>query len=184
MKLYVIGSLRNPEVKDVANLIRDAMPEWEVFDDWIAAGPHADDEWRDYEKQRGRSYEQALAGYAARHVFEYDKHHLDTSDAVLLVAPAGKSGFLELGYCIGRGKPSAILLDSPDRWDVMFQFAGCVSEDLGKCVSWLGAPSQLPMPLPMPVREQRLAARELSEYRGEKFNCDRGCLQWCGERCA
>ncbi len=137
MKLYLIGSLRNPEVQLVAKLIRNAHPTWEVFDDWMAAGPTGDDAWRDYEKQRGRTYEEALKGYAAKHVFEYDKHHLDTSDAALLVAPAGKSAFLELGYMIGRNKPTAILLDSPERWDVMFQFAGCVSGSLVTCIDSL-----------------------------------------------
>lgn len=96
----------------------------EVFDDWYAAGPEADDFWKKYEQERGRDYLSALMGYAARHVFEFDRHHLDTSDAAVLVLPAGKSGHLELGYMAGRGKPTYILLDAEDvRWDVMYQFA-------------------------------------------------------------
>jgi nucleoside 2-deoxyribosyltransferase len=38
--------------------------------------------------------------------------------------PAGKSGHLELGYFVGRGKPAFILFDEvPTRFDVMHQFA-------------------------------------------------------------
>jgi hypothetical protein len=130
-KIYVIGSLRNREgVSAVSKQLRDRLPGFIIFDDWLAPGPTADDEWRDYEKARGRSYEDALRGYAARHVFQFDKGHLDSSDAVLLVMPAGKSAFLELGYMVGQGKPTAILLDDQERWDVMFQFAGCVSSNL------------------------------------------------------
>ena len=134
-KIYIIGSLRNPEVPIVAAKLREAFPDWEFFDDWSAAGPHADDCWRDYEKARGHTYMQALEGHAAKHVFALDKHHLDTSDGAILVGPAGRSGHLELGYMAGKGKWTGILLDNPDRWDVMYQFATVVHEDLNAIIS-------------------------------------------------
>jgi nucleoside 2-deoxyribosyltransferase len=136
-KVYVIGSLRNPQVLDVTLAIEKALPV-EVFSDWLAAGPEADDKWKEYEQARGRTYEEALRGYAARNVFAFDKHHLDTSDAAVLVYPAGKSGHLELGYMAGRGKPTAILLDADyDRWDVMLNFADIVTRDIDTLVSGL-----------------------------------------------
>lgn len=119
--IYLIGSLRNPKVPEVANALR--KEGYEVFDDWYAAGPEADDKWRDYEKGRGHSYKEALDGYAARHVFEYDHFHLNRALAGALILPAGKSGHLELGYLIGQGKPGFILVDDPERWDVMYKFA-------------------------------------------------------------
>lgn len=129
-KIYLIGSLRNPEVPRIAAKLRAAFPNVEFFDDWHAAGPHADDCWRDYEKNRGHSFIEALQGHAAKHVFALDKHHLDTSDGAILIAPAGKSGHLELGYMAGQGKWTGVLLDSPERWDVMYQFASCVTDEL------------------------------------------------------
>lgn len=122
--IYLIGSLRNPEVPRVANKLRSAG--YEVFDDWYAAGPEADDKWRDYEQARGHSYIGALAGYSARHVFEFDRTHLERASSVVLVLPAGKSGHLELGWALGKGKLGYILLDNPERWDVMYQFANGV----------------------------------------------------------
>lgn len=137
-KLYLIGSLRNPYVVTLTAELEQALPQIEVFSDWYAAGNEADDKWKEYEQARGRTYEQALQGYAARNVFAFDKHHLDTSDAAVLVYPAGKSGHLELGYMAGRGKPTAILLDADyDRWDVMLQFAGVVSRNVDDIVSHL-----------------------------------------------
>lgn len=128
-KVYVIGSLRNPKIPEIANTIREAG--FEVFDDWYAAGPEADDYWKQYEIGRGRSYGEALAGHAATHVFEFDKRHLDSSDAVVLALPAGKSGHMELGYCLGRGIPGFILLEEGnDRWDVMYKFADGVYNTL------------------------------------------------------
>jgi hypothetical protein len=126
--IYLIGSLRNPEVPKIANKLRNAGLE--VFDDWYSAGPEADDKWRDYEKGRGRSYMEALAGAAAKNVFQFDKRNLERATSVILVLPAGKSGHLELGWSLGRGVRGYILLDSPERWDVMYQFADLVTENL------------------------------------------------------
>lgn len=120
--IYLIGSLRNEAIPDTAATLRSIGLE--VFDDWYAAGPEADDYWRTYEKRRGRSYSEALKGHAANHVFEFDKLHLERCDAALLVLPAGRSGHLELGYTAGLGKKTFILLDQEyDRWDVMYRFA-------------------------------------------------------------
>lgn len=118
--IYLIGSLRNPEIPHIANQIRCAG--YEVFDDWFAAGKDADDNWRDYEKQRGRTFVEGLQGLAARNVYAFDRRNLERADIVVLVAPAGKSGHLELGWALGQGKRGYYLLDDPDRWDVMLQF--------------------------------------------------------------
>ena len=130
--VYIIGSLRNAGIPEIGNAIRKLGIE--AFDDWYAAGPEADDKWKEYEKGRGRSYSEALAGHAARHVFEFDKYHLDRVDAAVLVLPAGRSAHLELGYMAGRGKPTFVLFpdgEPDERWDVMYQFAEG-SEDTNK----------------------------------------------------
>jgi hypothetical protein len=120
--IYLIGSLRNPEVTKIGNSIRQRGHE--VFDDWMGAGPEADDKWKEYETGRNRTYKEALGGYAAQHVFEFDKYHLDRCDTAILVLPAGRSGHLELGYMCGQGKRTYVLFDADyDRWDVMYQFA-------------------------------------------------------------
>ncbi len=121
MKIYLIGSLRNSEIPKIAKRLRKLG--FDVFDDWYAAGPEADDKWRDYEKERGRTYKEALNGLAADHVFQFDLKHLNNCDIAVLCLPAGKSAHLELGYVIGRGKKGYILLDKPERWDVMYKFA-------------------------------------------------------------
>lgn len=128
-QVYLIGSLRNARVPQVGQYLR-TVHGFNVFDDWHAAGPEADDCWQAYEKARGRTYAEALAGAAAQNVFAFDKRHLDASDAAVLVMPAGKSGHLELGYMAGQGKTTAILLaEEPERFDVMYNFAGLVTSD-------------------------------------------------------
>lgn len=128
--MYLIGSLRNRKVIQIANELQTALSV-EVFADWTTPGPHADDFLRDYIKQRGGGYKEALQSYAAKHVFEFDKFHLDRSDGAVLVMPAGRSCYLELGYICGQGKPGYILWDKePPRYDIMVQFAkSCFSVD-------------------------------------------------------
>ena len=127
--IYLIGSLRDDKVPAVAGALRREGAD--VFDDWYAAGPHADDEWRDYEKGRGHTFRQGLAGEAAKNVYSFDRRNLSRADAAVLVAPAGKSAHLELGWMAGQGKPTFVLLsDDPERWDVMYQFCTDVFEDV------------------------------------------------------
>lgn len=122
--IYLIGSLRNKKVPELAKTIRGLNLDYEVFDDWFSPGPEADDFWRKYEKVRGSTYKQALNNYAAKHIYEFDKFHIDRSQIGILYMPGGKSAHLELGYMIGSGKRGYILFDEePERWDVMVSFA-------------------------------------------------------------
>ncbi len=120
--IYVIGSLKNKAIPEVAESLREEG--WEVFDDWFSAGPDADDCWQDYCQLRGLSYGEALAGPHAECVFEFDKKYLDLAECVVLVLPAGKSGHIELGWALGQGKRGFVLFDGePERYDVMYRFA-------------------------------------------------------------
>ena len=122
--IYMIGSLKNEKIPHIAKEIRAISKSFEVFDDWFSPGPEADDYWRKFEKVRGSTYKQALDNYAAKHIFEFDKFHIDRADIGILVMPAGKSGHMELGYLVGRGKPCFILFDKePERWDIMVIFS-------------------------------------------------------------
>jgi hypothetical protein len=131
--IYLIGSLRDPKIPKIAKKLRETGLE--IFDDWYAAGYEADDKWRDYEIERGRTYIEALEGLAANHVFTFDLKYLNESKAAILILPCGKSGHLEFGYIIGQGKPGYILLDTPDRWDVMYKFATKVFTDLESLIN-------------------------------------------------
>lgn len=137
--LYLIGSLRNKRVPELAKRLREENPNTEVFDDWYAAGEEADDYWKSYEQDRGRSYQEALEGAAAKNVFAFDKRHIDRCTHALLVLPAGKSGHMEVMYATyGVGASTAILLDPEDvRWDVMYQFVPTVLNNDEEITPWL-----------------------------------------------
>lgn len=134
--IYVIGSLKNKEVPEVALYLRSLG--FDVFDEWYSAGPEADDYWQQHCAQREMTYAEALASPHAECVFEFDKKYLDLSDTVVLVLPAGKSGHMELGYAAGQGKRTFVLFDGePDRYDIMYRFATGVAfgwEELGDMI--------------------------------------------------
>lgn len=120
--IYLIGSLRHPRVRQVADALR--AHRLDVFDDWHAAGPEADDIWQRYEMERGHTFREGLRGRHAQTVLNFDRTHLDRCTAAVLVMPAGKSGHVELGYVLGQRKPGYILLEQePERWDVMYGLA-------------------------------------------------------------
>lgn len=120
--VYVIGSLRDRNVPLAANALRRAG--YAAFDGWYSAGPEADDRWRDHEHLKGSSYPEALADYAARNVFAFDRFHLGRCHAAVLVLPAGRSCHLEAGTTAPSKPVYALLPDDaePERWDVMTQF--------------------------------------------------------------
>jgi hypothetical protein len=119
-KIYIIGALKNDNIISIADILR---PKYDVFDQWITPGPNADQYLFEYAKKRGWNYKEALTCYAAKNNFDFDKKHIDSSDIVIMVMPAGKSAHLELGYSIGIGKEAHILFDSePERFDLMYNF--------------------------------------------------------------
>lgn len=120
--IYLIGSMRNPKIPQLANKLRE--DGFNVFDDWYSPGKNADDEWQAYEQARGRTFKQALNGEHAWNVFMFDMRNLESAEAAVLVAPAGKSAHIELGYMVGRQKPAFVYMEGePDRFDVMYRFA-------------------------------------------------------------
>lgn len=123
MVVYLIGSLRNERIPEIGTQLRQ-QTGLEVFNDWHSAGPEADDYLRDHYRARNTSYKNGIYSYAAKHIFAFDKYHLDRSSVGILVMPAGKSAHLEMGYLVGQGKPVYILFDKePERFEVMHNFA-------------------------------------------------------------
>jgi hypothetical protein len=118
--VYLIGALKNElRIPEIGNILREEG--YDVMDEWITPGQHADENWQRYEKIRGRTYKQALYGRAATNIYLFDKSYIDIFDAAVCIMPAGKSAFIELGYAKGRGKKTFILLDGqdPERYDIM-----------------------------------------------------------------
>ena len=135
-RIYLIGSMRNENIPLLGRRLRALGHE--VHDEWYAPGPNADDYWRDYETAKGNTFVDAIKGRHAEEVFNYDKKYIDKADCVVLLMPAGKSAHLEMGYAVGQHKETHIVLDDPDRWDIMYRFLDHVWANEDELVAYLG----------------------------------------------
>jgi hypothetical protein len=116
MKVYVASSWRNERQPEVVRAIRAAghqvydfrNPNEEILE--LDQGFHwsdIDPEWQTWPPSQfinALDHPLALGGY------NRDYAALETADAVVLVMPCGRSAHLELGFGVGRGKASIILL--------------------------------------------------------------------------
>lgn len=70
--------------------------------------------------------------------FEFDFAAMDKADTFVLVLPCGKSAHLELGWAVGAGKRSAILLEDPVEPELMYRLVDYISPSLFDLLGWLG----------------------------------------------
>lgn len=139
MKIYVASSWRNPFQPAVVERLR--AEGHEVYDFRHPAegdnGFHwseIDEGWQQWTPER---YVAALEHPIAEDGFNKDKAALDWCDACVLVLPCGRSSHLELGYAIGKGKRTAIVI-APVAGHSMRSDAPCSScGDLDGC--WVPA---------------------------------------------
>jgi hypothetical protein len=117
MRIYVASSWRNENAQQntVAALraaghdvydFRNPKPGDNGFA-WRQIDPD-----RDWLKDPAR-FRVGLEHPVAQHGFRLDMSALTYADATVLVLPCGRSAHLELGYAVGAGQRTVVLLDSP-----------------------------------------------------------------------
>jgi hypothetical protein len=70
--------------------------------------------------------------------FESDFGAMQEADVFVLVLPCGRSAHLELGWAVGAGKRTAILLDDPCTPDLMYRMVDFVAPNVMDLLEWLG----------------------------------------------
>lgn len=139
MKIYVASSWRNTEQPAVVAALRAAGHE--VYD---FKNPRPDDfgfHWSDIDPGwltwSGQRFRDALQHPIAVAGFESDMHALRTCDACVLVLPCGRSAHLELGWAVGAGKRTAILLSNGMlEPELMYAMVDRVCLDLAEVLAW------------------------------------------------
>ncbi|HEY3315210.1 MAG TPA: hypothetical protein VGL40_08065 [Bacillota bacterium] len=139
MNIYVASSWRNKRQPEVVAALRAAGHEVYDFRN-PEPGNHGfnwgeiDPDWKQWTHL---DFAEALDHPIAQAAYDLDKAALDWCDACVLVLPSGRSAHLEAGYCIGRGKPTAILLDAHPRPELMYKMAGHILTDFCDLSAWL-----------------------------------------------
>lgn len=143
MKVYLAGSLKDPEFPTVAEALRDAGHD--VFDDWRGGGHDGDVRWRDYElNERSRGYIEAVNAPFAVSNREFDKRNIGACEVLVVLCKPGKlpgrSSIAELGYARwGLSQRTAILLaGEPEEWDLMLPLvAHAIFNTTEELLAWL-----------------------------------------------
>lgn len=76
--------------------------------------------------------------------FDHDFGAMRRADTFVLVLPCGKSAHLELGWAVGAGKRTAILLEDPVEPELMYRMVDHLATSVDDLLAWLvGAPVEV-----------------------------------------
>lgn len=84
------------------------------------------------------TYRKMLEHPIAAAGFEADFSAMEKADTFVLVLPCGKSAHLELGWAVGAGKRTAILLEDPIQPELMYRMVDHLSPSVHELLGWLG----------------------------------------------
>lgn len=139
--VYVASSWRNPIYPGVITTLRAAgidhydfrNPEGNTGFSWDQVGgtPFSRQEFADvYLKMI--DHPRAVEGFNA------DFAAMQRADTFVLVLPCGKSAHLELGWAVGAGKRTAVLLEDPVEPELMYRMVDYLAPSLFDLLGWLG----------------------------------------------
>lgn len=145
--VYVASSWRNPMQAGVCAALRSAkighydfkhpVPGSDGFH-WSSVMPSYNGELCQQDE-----YLKAIEHPLAHDGFMLDFEAMDRADCCVLVLPCGRSAHLELGWMVGQGKKTAILLDGDLNNGVvtpelMYKMVDYVAPSLFELLGWLG----------------------------------------------
>lgn len=151
--VYVASSWRNPLHTAVCAALRTVGIDHYDFRN-PAPGEHGFS-WRDVEPDgmdptertplpKGQDlvpverYLQMLDHPIAAAGYELDFAAMERADTFVLVLPCGRSAHLELGWAVGAGKRTAILLEDPAEPELMYRMVDYLAPSLIDLLAWLG----------------------------------------------
>lgn len=84
------------------------------------------------------TYLAALENPRAVEGFNADFDAMKWADTFVLVLPCGRSAHLELGWAVGAGKRTAILLENPCTPELMYKMVDYLAPSTFDLLGWLG----------------------------------------------
>jgi len=99
------------------------------------AAPKKGSDWVDAE-----TYQWMLGHPRAIEGFDADFGAMRRADTFVLVLPCGKSAHLELGWAVGAGKRTAILLEDPVEPELMYRMVDFMTSHMDELIDWVERP--------------------------------------------
>lgn len=136
MKVYVASSWRNPQQPAVVEALR--KEGFEVYDFRHPAPGNDGFAWRtidpNWQQWTTEQYTKALNHPLAVDGFGLDMNALAACDFCVLILPCGRSAHLELGYAVGAGKATFVLLVEGQEPELMYKMCGSLCASLEELV--------------------------------------------------
>ena len=141
MKIYVASSWRNDYQSVVVSALRDEGHEVYDFKNpkpgnhgfhWSEIDPY----WKNWSLLQ---YQEALKHPLSDEGFSLDFRAMCWADAFALVLPCGRSAHLELGWAVGAGKKTVIMLDGAVEPELMYKLVDHVCDDLVDLIEIMAA---------------------------------------------
>lgn len=152
--VYVASSWRNPMQPAVCSILTAAgIPHYDFRNPGAGTGFSWREVKSDYAgprigtdgiRAKGSDWEavdeylRMLDHPRSREGFKSDFDAMQRADTFVMVLPCGKSAHLELGWAIGAGKRTAILLEDPVEPELMYLCADYLAPSVMDLLSWLG----------------------------------------------
>jgi hypothetical protein len=146
--IYVASSWRNPWQEGVVKTLEAAgMPCYDFKNPKLPTSNRkmSPFRWADITMDRdfngGVSVDAYLAGMKnslARDGLRSDYSAMRQADTMVLVLPCNRSAHLELGWAVGMGKRTAILLEDPMEPELMYGLVDYLAPSLHDLLGWLG----------------------------------------------
>jgi hypothetical protein len=121
-----VYDFRNPAEGDNGFRWTDVDPEWAPV---IGSGDGG---------TTAESYLRAIEHPVARDGYAKDFAAMQRADTFVLVLPCGRSAHLELGWAVGAGKRTAILMEDPCVPELMYRMVDYLAPSLLDLLGWLG----------------------------------------------
>lgn len=135
-KIYLASSWRNAAQPWAVRTLREAGHE--VYD---FRNPETHFKWSDIDEDWGHwtagQYAAALDHPLAEAGFKSDMDAMRWADLFVLVLPCGRSAHLELGWAVGQGLDTAILLDNKSEPELMVKMVGLLTPSIDVLIDWI-----------------------------------------------
>lgn len=147
-RVYVASSWRNDQQPDVVTALREAGHEVYDFKNPPRSTGFA---WREVDLAVGGAagndpvnagqFLAALEHPRAVEGFWSDFDAMQWADTLVLVLPCGRSAHLELGWAVGAGKRTAVLLDDPCTPELMYKMCDQLVTTVPDLLQWMDKPA-------------------------------------------
>ncbi len=138
-KIYLASSWRNDRQPEIVRVLRASGHE--VYDFRNPVPGDSGFSWsaidRDWQRWNAAEQIAALSHPIARHGLGLDYGGMTWADTCVMLQPCGRSAALELGWAIGAGKPTAVLMADGQEPELMIRLATLLTTSVAELLAWL-----------------------------------------------